>query len=207
MNDTASAYKSNDLGYDQDAWSTPQWLFDQLNLTGKFTLDVFADDTNHKCERYFTKEINAFAQDWSSERCWMNPPYSLVDECLEKAYNESLKGAIVTCLVKADTSTDWWHKWYKSANEVQFLKRIQFDPPPGYTGKIGSPNMGHAILRFGGGPSELQRYKEALTFISDQFCDLRPDEDDIYTPCTESGNCVTEYCLSCYALAALGRER
>ena len=40
-----------------DQWETPQDFFDQLDKEFHFTLDPCADETNHKCEKYFTKEI------------------------------------------------------------------------------------------------------------------------------------------------------
>ncbi len=39
-----------------DLWSTPQDLFDSLNEIYDFKLDPCADDTNHKCNIYFTRE-------------------------------------------------------------------------------------------------------------------------------------------------------
>lgn len=47
-----------------DQWSTPQDFFDKLNDEFHFTLDVCADDTNHKCDKYFTKEQDGLVQDW-----------------------------------------------------------------------------------------------------------------------------------------------
>lgn len=141
-----------ELGYDPDAWSTPQWLFDELNAEFRFKVDAFASADNAKCDVYVT---NAFERDWSAPglrgATFGNPPYSIVGACLDLAYNNSLGfGDTWVMLVKADTSTRWWHEWYPNADEVRFLKRIQFIPPPGYPGKVGSPNMGHALLIFRG---------------------------------------------------------
>lgn len=47
-----------------DQWSTPQWFFDRLNSMFCFDLDVCADETNHKCETYFTKEQDGLKQKW-----------------------------------------------------------------------------------------------------------------------------------------------
>lgn len=160
---TASAYFNRNSGYDNDAWGTPLRVYNPLNDEFHFTLDVCASDDNHKCDRYFTEEIDGLAQEWFRDICFMNPPYSDTDRWLEKAYFESLLGATVVALVKADTSTEWFHRWYEVAkewpNECRFLGRIQFDPPPGYVGSIdprtkkvrgkpGSPNMGSALIVF-----------------------------------------------------------
>lgn len=38
----------------KDDWETPQWLFDDLDSEFHFTLDPCADESNHKCDKYFT---------------------------------------------------------------------------------------------------------------------------------------------------------
>lgn len=38
-------------------WTTPQGFFDELNQEFSFTLDPCADAENHKCEKYFTEEL------------------------------------------------------------------------------------------------------------------------------------------------------
>lgn len=50
-----------------DDWATPQDLFDKLDRTFKFTLDVCASEENHKCARYFTKEQDGLEQDWGGD--------------------------------------------------------------------------------------------------------------------------------------------
>ncbi len=47
-----------------DKWETPQTFFDELNREFDFNLDPCADETNHKCEKYFTEEENGLLQDW-----------------------------------------------------------------------------------------------------------------------------------------------
>ena len=51
----------------KDYWETPQKLFDSLNEEFNFTIDVAANETNHKLPRYFTKEIDALTQDWGGD--------------------------------------------------------------------------------------------------------------------------------------------
>jgi site-specific DNA-methyltransferase (adenine-specific) len=163
VNGTPGAYLNKGASYDTDAWATPTEKYEELNDEFHFTLDVCANDQNHKCAKYFTVEMDGLRQDWYHDICFMNPPYSEMEFWLWKAYHESLRGATVVCLVKADTSTDWWHDYYPLAvrwpNECRFLKRIQFIPPPGYVGSVDprtgkirgnptSPNMGSALLIF-----------------------------------------------------------
>ena len=47
-----------------DLWSTPKETFKRLDDIYHFELDVCADDTNHKCNKYFTKEQDGLKQEW-----------------------------------------------------------------------------------------------------------------------------------------------
>lgn len=110
-----------------DKWETPQNFFDNLNQKYNFTLDVCADETNHKCEKYFNINQDGLSQDWSSHVCWMNPPYGrTIGRWVKKAYEESFNGATVVCLLPARTDTKWFHD-YCVHGEVTFIKgRLKF---------------------------------------------------------------------------------
>lgn len=41
-----------------DQWATPLDFFQEINAEFEFDLDPCADEENHKCERFFTKEQN-----------------------------------------------------------------------------------------------------------------------------------------------------
>lgn len=47
-----------------DEWATPNYIFDELNKTFQFTLDVCATKENAKCSKFFTKEDNGLKQSW-----------------------------------------------------------------------------------------------------------------------------------------------
>ena len=47
-----------------DNWATPQAIFDSLDKTFHFTIDVCASSENAKCAKYFTKEQDGLKQDW-----------------------------------------------------------------------------------------------------------------------------------------------
>lgn len=108
-------------------WETPQWLFDKLNREFNFTLDVCATQKNAKCDKYFTKIEDGLKQDWSKDICWMNPPYGReISKWIKKAYEESLRGATVVCLIPSRTDTQWWHN-YVMKGKVRFIKgRLKF---------------------------------------------------------------------------------
>ena len=110
-----------------DQWSTPNELFNTLNKEFQFTLDPCATKENAKCKKYYTKKENGLIQDWSNEIVFMNPPYGReIKHWIKKAYEESLKGAIVVCLVPARTDTIYWHN-YCLKGKVKFIKgRLKF---------------------------------------------------------------------------------
>jgi len=112
-------------------WETPDGFFFEVSrLYGPFTLDVCATDENKKCNKFFTKETDGLKQDWSGI-CWMNPPYGReIKAWMKKAYNESLRGARVVCLVPARTDTAWWHD-YAVKGHITFIRgRLKFKGAP-----------------------------------------------------------------------------
>ena len=110
-----------------DQWATPQNFFDKLNTQYNFELDVCADKTNHKVEKYYDEQDNGLIQPWAPYRCWMNPPYGrVIGQWMKKAYDESQLGALVVCLVPARTDTKWWHD-YAMRGGVEFIRgRLKF---------------------------------------------------------------------------------
>lgn len=112
----------------RDDWATPQWLFDKYDAIYHFDLDVAASAENTKCKRFFSKEDDALKQDWGRNTCWMNPPYArgVTDAFIKKAYEASLAGATVVCLIPARTSNRSWHD-YVMKGEIEYLKgRVKF---------------------------------------------------------------------------------
>lgn len=49
-------------------WATPQDFYDKLNSEFHFTLDPCADESNHKCDRYYTERDNGLEQCWGGGR-------------------------------------------------------------------------------------------------------------------------------------------
>lgn len=110
-------------------WTTPQYLFDELNEEFNFTLDPCATDENAKCSKYFTIEDDGLSKDWSNDVVFMNPPYGReIKKWIKKVYEESLNGATVVCLIPARTDTMYWHDFiFDKADDIRFLKgRLKF---------------------------------------------------------------------------------
>lgn len=109
-----------------DLWYTPQAFFDDLNKEFCFELDVCATTDNAKCSRFFTESDDGLQQKWSGV-VWMNPPYGrTIGRWMQKAYESSLGGATVVCLVPSRTDTAWWHD-YATKGEIRFIRgRLKF---------------------------------------------------------------------------------
>jgi hypothetical protein len=109
-----------------DLWFTPQSFFNKYNEIYKFELDVCAIPENTKCEKYFTPEIDGLKQEWNGI-CWMNPPYGrTIKHWVKKAYESSVNGATVVCLLPARTDTSWWHD-YCIKGQIEFIRgRLKF---------------------------------------------------------------------------------
>lgn len=109
-------------------WETPAAFFRQLDREFRFDVDVCATAENAKCARYFTKEQDGLAQPWAPATCWLNPPYgNEIGRWVGKALQESLKGAVVVCLLPARTDTRWFHDWVMFASEIRLVRgRLHF---------------------------------------------------------------------------------
>lgn len=109
-------------------WATPDDLFDALNREFLFTLDAAADETNHKCQRYFDKATNGLTQNWGGETVFCNPPYGRqIGKWVSKAFDEAKAGALVVMLIPARTDTAWFHDYILEKAEVRFIRgRIKF---------------------------------------------------------------------------------
>lgn len=109
-------------------WSTPQDFFDKLNEEFNFEVDLCADESNHKCDSYYSKLTDGLSHSWDNLRCWCNPPYGReIGKWVKKA-SEAV-GGVVVMLIPARTDTRYFHEYiYQKPNvEICFLKgRLKF---------------------------------------------------------------------------------
>lgn len=105
-------------------WETPQNIFDELNDEFNFMLDPCATKENAKTDKFFTIEDDGLSQEWT-ETTFMNPPYGReIKKWVKKAFEESLKGTVVVCLIPARTDTSYWHDYiFNNACEIRFIRR------------------------------------------------------------------------------------
>ena len=119
----------------RDDWRTPKELFDSLNSEFNFTVDLCADDNNHLCDKYYTKENSGFNADLSGECVYCNPPYGRKStaDWIKKC---ALSGAdICVMLIPARTDTKAFHEYIYHKAEIRFIKgRLRYsgakDPAP-----------------------------------------------------------------------------
>jgi phage N-6-adenine-methyltransferase len=145
---------------DSNEWETPQDFFDKLNEEFKFTLDPCATNHNAKCNKYYTKQDDGLLQDWGGERVFMNPPYGReIGKWVKKAYQESLKGAIVVCLIPARTDTSYYHDYIFPYAEIRFIRsRMKFKHQN--QEKADNAPFPSAIVIFDNKKQNKQKYKQ-----------------------------------------------
>jgi phage N-6-adenine-methyltransferase len=138
-------------------WATPQKFFDEINRRFHFTLDACADETNHKCEKYFTEEQNGLKQDWGKNVVFCTPPYNKIVEWVKKCYHESRKGATVVMLIPNRTETRYWEDWIFGIARIEFIPgRLKFG------GSKNSAPFGSALVIYypQGHPDSLEEIEE-----------------------------------------------
>lgn len=145
-------------------WQTPPELFSWLTRRFYFDYDAFASHQNALCnhystldgsfwiagERFQTSKETGLEYSWQDLRVFMNPPYGrgLVEQCIEKAYNERDNAQIIVALIPASTETQWFQRFILPYCHIEWLpKRVRFiDPETGLPGA--SPPSGSVIAIF-----------------------------------------------------------
>ena len=112
-----------------DNWATPQDFFDNLNEEFHFTLDPCANEENHKCDLFFTKEQDGLTKDWGKHVVFCNPPYGKeIADWVRYSYEQSQKpNTTVVMLIPARTDTRYFHDYIYGKAEIRFIKgRLKF---------------------------------------------------------------------------------
>ena len=161
--ETLRAQTTHQLKQIGDQWRTPDPLWWGINsMFGPFVLDLFADESNAKCEAYYSAEDNALSQNWSDSlaelngAAYANPPYSRASQ-QERQYITGMRqivahtlamreaGGRYVFLIKAATGEVWWPE---DADHIAFIRgRISFDLPTWYRPEKGQPSESSAGFR------------------------------------------------------------
>lgn len=158
--ETLRAQPTHQLKKVGDQWRTPDPLWWGINsMFGPFVLDLFADESNAKCEAYYSAEDNALSQNWSERlaelngAAYANPPYSRASQYdghyitgmrQIMAHTLAMRGAggRYVFLIKAATGEVWWPE---DADHIAFIRgRISFDLPAWYRPEEGQPSESSA---------------------------------------------------------------
>jgi hypothetical protein len=141
------------IGTGENEWYTPAEFAEMARLVmGGIDLDPASNPVANetiKATRYFTKEDDGLARDWSG-RLWLNPPYSqgLMLPFCEKLAAHFDAGDVTAAILVSHNNTDtrWFHRLGKSCAAISFPKnRIRF-----YRGEeIAAPTSGQCFFYFG----------------------------------------------------------
>lgn len=127
----------------KDDWETPHALFSALHAEFCFTIDLAANEQNHKVSRWIgpggiVSDLLTYAVR-PNETCWMNPPYSRIQsDFVRKAATVGLYSPVVA-LLPARTDTRMFHRyiWDEALNrpragvELRLLRgRLKFVGAP-----------------------------------------------------------------------------
>ena len=98
-------------------WSTPKWLYDELNKEFNFDFDP--------CPLH--SDFDGLKIEWGKSN-FINPPYNReITKWLNKGFEELKKGKMSVFLLPARTDTKWWHDYVMEALEIRFIKgRLKF---------------------------------------------------------------------------------
>ncbi|AVG77991.1 phage N-6-adenine-methyltransferase [Pantoea ananatis] len=158
--ETLRAQPTHQLKQIGDQWRSPDRLWWGINsMFGPFVLDLFADESNAKCEAYYSAEDNALSQNWSERlaelngAAYANPPYSRASQH-DGQYITGMRqimahtlamrevGGRYVFLIKAATGEVWWPE---DADHIAFIRgRISFDLPVWYRPEEGQPSESSA---------------------------------------------------------------
>ena len=151
-------------------WQTPPATFKEYDELFHFELDAAATKENALCPLFYTKEDDDLQQDWTGKgNVWLNPPYGrIIGKFIRKAYEESLKGATIVCLIPSRTDTKYFYDYCLKYGHIRFFRgRLKFDnrclpswKSDGSHKKTPAPFPSCMVI-FGGSPEVLDILKES----------------------------------------------
>lgn len=108
---------SSDLSQDlKNSWATDPLIFKAMDKEFNFSMDAAANDQNHKCDIYLTRENDAIDQPWGwilrdhkSKNVWINPPYGkgYIKKFMQKCIEQKDIGVTSVLLVPATLDAQW----------------------------------------------------------------------------------------------------
>lgn len=112
-----------------EEWSSPIWLYKQLDEEFHFDLDPCTTEDNPLQTKYFyTINDDGLEKRWKGSSVFVNPPYNTeINEWLWKAnhemtFNPEIKKIVFLLPVRSDTR--WWHKYIYDEETHQYRKNV-----------------------------------------------------------------------------------
>ena len=135
QNTTADFYSK--LPTWESDWQMPLPLFHTLCARwGAHTFDRFASHSNTLCDRfnslYFcpgTSGVDAMFTHWGGEHNWVNPPFVILDRCIDKIIREQ---AHCTLIVPVWHSAVWWPRLVQRDGQFQAFVSGTYELPNAY---------------------------------------------------------------------------
>lgn len=119
----------------QDYRTPPEFLDAMVKRlhVNHFSVDLAATEQNKVAGMHYgpgsTLGEDSLLQPWNLHGgwCWLNPPYADIRPWVEKAHDESLKGAKIAILIPASVGANWWADYVEKSCYQLFLNgRITF---------------------------------------------------------------------------------
>jgi hypothetical protein len=164
---TKAGVTRNTRGTGEEEWHTPQDYVDAARaVLGAIDVDPASSEQAQqtvRAARYFTKESDGLAQDWTG-RVWLNPPHAppLIADFSDKLVAQVVCGNVIAAITLTHNDTDaaWFQKLALYAKAICFTRgRVCFVSPDG---TLAEPKQGQAFFYFG---------DEIATFV-DVFKDI-----------------------------------
>ena len=101
LNEIADFYSK---ASDTDSWTTRPRFFEKVKVLSKldFTVDVFSNSENNKCERFYSKHfcpdslgVDSLSHSWNGETVWACPPVKLLVPTFFHFKNCKVKGVVI----------------------------------------------------------------------------------------------------------------
>lgn len=110
----------------EDNYHTPKSIYEALNERFHFDYDPCPANP------IGLRDFDGLGE-WRGNSIFVNPPYSKPLPWIKRAIEEQRKGKTVVMLLKADTSTIWFHDYVLPNAKIEWIRgRIRFngDPAP-----------------------------------------------------------------------------